>query len=177
MQREEPHPNWRDWWLLILLGVPLGLLELSLFVVGLGYSSRLLPLQAVLLGLPLYLAIPVIASYWTCRQRHVDDSTAGSTGFRVGLVGFAVLMLATALIFAVMFMRYINTPHSFSPRAPHEWGLYDPTGELRTLATTLGILAVVNSIGILLSVMGGLIGGALAQWTTSAHMQPGQPQT
>jgi hypothetical protein len=159
-----------------LFGFPLALLELSLFVVSIAYSSRLLPLQAILLGLPLYLVIPAIAGYWFCRQRPAHNSASGSTGFHVGLVGFAIFMLATALIFAIMFMRYINTPHIFSPRAPHEWGLYDPKGELRTLATTLGILAVVNGIGILLSVMGGLIGGALAQWTMTAHTQPGQPQ-
>jgi len=173
MRQNIPTIRWRQ---AFLFGIPLALLEFSFFAVSMAYSSRLLPLQAVLLGLPLYLAIPAVAGYWFCRQRHADDPTGGSTGFRVGLVGFAICVLATALIFAVMFMRYINTPHIFSPRAPHQWGLYDPAQEFRTLATTLGILALLNGIGILLSVLGGLIGGALAQWTMTAHLQSGQPQ-
>lgn len=176
MQRTIPWSRWRRWHAL-LFGLPLVLLELSLFVVSMAYSNRLLPLQAVLLGLLLYLVIPAVADYWFYRQRHAHDSAGGSTGLRVGLVGFAVLMLAIALIFAVIFLQYTNTPHIFNPRKPHEWGLYDPAAEFRTLATTLGIFAVVNGIGILLSVMGGLIGGALAQWTMTAHMQPRQPQT
>jgi hypothetical protein len=129
-----------------------------------------------MIGLPLYLIIPAIAGYWFCRHQHADDPAGSWTGFRVGLVGFTVFMSATALIFAVIFMRYTNTPPFFTPRAPREWGLYDPTGELRTLATTLGILAVINSIGLLLSVVGGRSGSALAQWAMSTRHQPEQPQ-
>jgi hypothetical protein len=80
----------------------------------------------------------------------------------VGFVGFAVFTLAVALIFTSMFMRFITTPHTFTPQSPHERGLYDPAGELTTLATNLGILAVLNSIGLLLSAAGGRIGGTLA---------------
>ena len=172
MQRTIPWSRWRSWRQALLFGLPLALLELSLFVVSMAYSNRLLPPQAVLIGLPLYLVIPTVASYWFHHQRQHENWA----GFRVGFVGFAVFMLAIALIFAFIFLRYTNTPHIFNPRAPHEWGLYDPAGELRTLASTLGILAVVNGIGILLSVVGGLIGGALAQWTITTHMQPEQPQ-
>jgi hypothetical protein len=77
MQRTIPWSRWRRRRHALLFGLPLALLELSLFVVSMAYSNRLLPLQAVLL----------------------------------------------------------------------------------------------------LSVRGGLIGGALAQWTMTAHMQPRQPRT
>ncbi|HEY1391029.1 MAG TPA: hypothetical protein VGF38_21010 [Ktedonobacterales bacterium] len=165
------------WWQALLFGIPLALLELTLFVVGMAFSSRLLPPQTILIGLPLYLVIPAIAGYWFCHQGHSEGWEGGWIGFRVGLVGCVVFILAIALVFAVIFMRYTNTPPIFNPRAPHQWGMYDPAGELRTLASTLGILALLNGIGILLSVMGGRIGGALAQWTMTAHMQRGQPQT
>jgi hypothetical protein len=173
MQQNIPRFCWPQ---ALSFGLPLALLELSLFGISMAYSNRLLPPQAVLIGLPLYLVIPTIAGYWFCHQRHAEPSAGGWIGFRIGFVGFAIFMLATALIFAVMFMRYINTPHIFSPRAPHEWGMYDPAGEPRTLATTPGVLAALNGVGLLLSVVGGRIGGALAQWGMTMRMQPEQSQ-
>ena len=169
MQQNSPRFRWRQ---APLFGIPLALLELSLFVVSMAYSSRLLPPQAILIGLPLYLVIPAFASYWFCHQWHAEDSEGGWIGFRVGLVSCAGFILAIALVFAVLFMRYANTPPIFNPRAPHEWGMYDPPGELRTLATTLGVLVVLSSVGLLLSMIGGRIGGALAQWTMTTHMRP-----
>ena len=169
MQQNIPRFRWRE---AFSCGIPLALLELALFDVSMAYSGRLLPSQAVLFGLPLYLVIPAIAGYWLCHQWHAEGWEGGWIGFRVGLVGCAVFILAIVLIFAVLFMRYTNTPHIFNPRAPHQWGLYDPAGELRTLATTLGVLAVLSGVGLLLSIIGGRIGGALAQWTITAHMRP-----
>lgn len=161
MLRNTQRIGWRQ---ALLFGLPLALLEASLFGVSMSYTSRLLPLQAVLIGLPLYLVIPSVAGYWFCHQRHADDLEGGSIGFRVGFVGFAVFMLVIALIFAVIFLQYTNTPHIFNPRKPHEWGLYDLAEELRTLVIILGILAVLNGAGLLLSAVGGHIGEALASW-------------
>ena len=176
MQQTIPWSKWQSWRHALIFGLPLALLEVSLFGVSMSYTSRLLPPQAVLLGLPLYLVIPAIAGYRFCHQWHTEHPAGGWIGLRVGLVGFTVFMSATALIFVVIFMRYTNTPPFFTPRAPREWGLYYPPGELRTLATTLGVLAVFNGAGLLFSVIGGLIGGALAQWAITKHMQPEQPQ-
>ena len=176
MQQTIPWSRWRSWRHALIFGLPLALLEVSLFGVSMSYTSRLLPLQAVLVGLPLYFVIPAVAGYWFCYQRHSEGLEGGSIGFRVGFVGFAVSMLAIALIFTVIFLRYTNTPHIFNPRKPHEWGLYDPAGELSTLATVLGILAVLNGVGLLLSVIGGRIGSALAQWAMTNRPQPEQPQ-
>ena len=176
MWQRLPRTRWQRWRHALVFGLPLALLEVSLFGVSMSYTSRLLPLQAVLVGLPLYFVIPAIAGYWFCHQWHSEGWEGGWIGFRVGVVGFTVFMLAIALVFAVIFMRYTNTPHIFNPRAPHQWGIYDPAAELRTLAATLGILAVLSGIGLLLSVIGGRIGGALAQWTMKTHMQREQPQ-
>ena len=176
MQQTIPWSRRRSWRHALIFGLPLALLEVSLFGVSMSYTSRLLPPQAILVGLPLYIVIPAVAGYWFCRQRHSEDLEGGWIGFRVGFVGFAVFMLAIALIFAVIFLRYTNTPHIFNPRKPHEWGLYDPAGELSTLATVLGILAVLNGVGLLLSVIGGRIGSALAQWAMTNRPQPEQPQ-
>jgi hypothetical protein len=165
-------PRQQRWQQALVFGVPLAILELGFFVVSMAYSSRLLLLQAILLGLFLYLVIPAIAGYWFRFQQQREGRESGWVGFRVGCVGFAVFMLAVALIFAVMFMRYINTPPIFTPRAPHQWGLHDPSGELTTLATILGILALLNGLGMLLSTIGGRIGGALATWrTTHIHVR------
>ena len=162
MQRNTPWSRWQRWRQAFVFGLSLALLELSLFVVSMAYSGRLLPSQALLIGIPLYLVVPAIAGYWRCRQGQHEGWESDWAGFRVGFVGFAVFILAVALIFAAMFMRYITTPHTFTPQTSHQWGLYDPAGELTTLATNLGILVVFNSVGLLLSAVGGRIGGTLA---------------
>lgn len=164
------------WKQALLFGLPLAITELGLFVVGMAYSSWLLPPQALLIGLPLYGVVPAIAVYWFCRQGHYEAWESGWAGFRVGFIGFAVFMVTVTLLFAVMFMRYINTPPIFTPRAPHQWGLYDPVGYFTTLATILGILALLNGVAMLLSAFGGRLGGALALWRMTSHATRTEPQ-
>ena len=168
MRRSVPTIRWRQ---AFFFGLPLALLEIGLFGVSMAYSSRLLPQLAILIGVLLYFVIPAIAGYWFCHRRHSEESEGGWIGFRVGIVGFAVFMLGAIIMFAFMFIRYLTTP-----RAPHQWGIYDPAWELSALVSILGILALLNGVGVLLSAIGGLIGGALAKWTISTHIQPGHPQ-
>lgn len=165
-------PRQQRWQQALIFGVPLALLEFGFFVVSMAYSSRLLLLQAMLLGLFLYFVIPAIAGYWFRYRQQRESWESGLVGLRVGFVGFVVFTLAVALMFAFVFMRYINIPPIFAPQAPHQWGLYDPSGELTTLASILGILALLNGVGVLLSAVGGFIGGALARWRSRPLVQP-----
>ena len=66
------------------------------------------PRKRLLIGIPLYLVVPAIAGYWRYRQGQHEGWESGWAGFRVGFVGFAVFVLAVALIFTAIFMRYIN---------------------------------------------------------------------
>ena len=87
MHREEPHPNRRDWRLVIMLGLPLGLLELGFFVVNAALPTWLSPLNAVLfVWLMYFLSAGIIEYLFRWRGRHKGWDTSGA-GFIVALVG------------------------------------------------------------------------------------------
>lgn len=145
-------------------GLPLALLELG--AVALFYTDYeiLQPLQAITLGLLLYLIISVLAGIWFCRHGGQHGIWAG---LRAGLVGAVAFLLMMALLFAVLWVRYVNTP-----RFPGEWGLYDPPWLLGVYIDALGLLAAISGAGVLLSALGGWLGGLIARWRPEAHEQP-----
>ena len=97
MQCEERRPNWRDWWLLILLGALLGLLVLGVFTVILAHPAQLSPWTAVLfVWLMYFLSAGIIEYLFRWRGRHGGQGTSGA-GFIVALVGCACFMLSAAV--------------------------------------------------------------------------------
>src|SRR5690348_1742501 len=85
MQREEQRQNWRDWWLLILLGALLGLLVLCVFTVILARPAQLSPWNAVLfVWLMYFLGAGIIEYLFRWRSRHGGRDTSGA-GFIVAL--------------------------------------------------------------------------------------------
>jgi hypothetical protein len=171
MQQHIPRTRWRPWWQVLPFGVLLALLNLSLFGMSTATSEIITAPQAIVIGLILYLVIPAFAGHWSRYQRQHE----GWSGFRVGLVGAAIFMLTIALTFVIMFMRYINMPPNFTPGAPHQWGLYEPARELMILATILGLLLLLNGVGLLLGAIGGRIGGTLAISRLTPHLQSHEP--
>src|SRR5689334_19249255 len=98
MRHEEPHPNWRDWGLLILLGALLGLLVLGVFTVILAQPAQLSPWNAVLfVWLMYFLSAGIIEYLFRWRGRHKGWDTSGA-GFIVALVGCACFMLSAAVL-------------------------------------------------------------------------------
>lgn len=175
MRQTTSQTRWQRYWRpALVFGLPLGLLDLGFFAASMTYSSRLLPQQAVPICVLLYLLIPAIAGYQFCYHGRHEGREGSRAGFRVGLVGSAAAMLGTTLLFAVLFLRYVTMPRPFNPRMPHQWGLYDPARELNTMASVLGILAVLHGIGVLLSLIGGRTGGALAAWRPLSRVHPGE---
>ena len=159
MQSHTAQPNDHKWRQAFWFGLPLAALNLGLFAVATARSDLLTPPQVILAGLLLYLVIPGIAGYWPDAHGRYQEQESGWAGFRVGLVACGLFMLAATLVFSVLWIRYATVP----PQSLHGWGLYDPTTRLITFATFLGILALLHSGGVALSVLGGRIGGALAR--------------
>lgn len=156
--------TWRRWREALWFGLPLALLELGLFGIAIATTSRLSPPQAIAPGLLLYFFIAGAARYAFNVREHRSEREDVWVGFRVGMVGFAIVMAATTLIFAVLYLRYIQSPPPFSPSVPHRGGLYDPEGERQILASSWGLFAAFNSCGVLLSALGERLGSVLAGW-------------
>lgn len=69
MQREEQHPNWRDWRLVLLLGLPPGLLEFGAFAINAPHPYSLPSQPAMLFDWLFYFLIAGIIEYQFCLRR------------------------------------------------------------------------------------------------------------
>ena len=98
MHREEPHPNRRDWRLVIMLGLPLGLLELGLFAFTVALPTWLSPLNALLLAWLMYFLSAGMIEYLFCSRRRRGDWDPSGAGFIVALVGCACFMLSVTVL-------------------------------------------------------------------------------
>lgn len=159
-------PGQHRWGQALAFGLSLALLELG--VVALFYTNYeiLSPMRAITLALLLYLVVSVLAGYWLCRH---SGWHGGWAGLRAGLAGAFVFLLVMALLFAVLWIRYVNMP-----RFPGEWGLYDPEMQLEAYVQGIGILAAISGAGMLLSALGGWLGGFIAHWRPEPREQPGE---
>ncbi len=166
MQREEQHQNWREWRLLILLGVLLGLLMLGAFTVILTHPARLSPWNAVLfVWLMYFLSAGIIEYRFRWRSRHEGWDTSGA-GFIVALVGCACFMLSATVWMILSLIISDNTPHPY----PYDPRLYGSPAFDRTIAfIALLLLALVNVVGLAFIAGGARVGGALAVWRVKRH--------
>ena len=164
MRHEEPHPNWREWRLLILLGVVLGLLVLGAFTVILTHPAQLSPWNAVLFVWLMYFLSAGIIEYLFCwRGRHEGQDNSGA-GFIVALVGCACFMLSAAVLMIVSLIISDNTPHPYDPR------LYgSPAFDRSITLIVLLLLAFLNVVGLAFIAGGARIGGALAMWRVKRY--------
>lgn len=172
MQPTNSRAMQHKWRLALVFGWPLGLVELVIFAFSMAYVSRLFPpLQAVLIGLSLYIVIPAIAGYVSRIRNPGELRGATWAGVRIGVTSLVTFVLGAIIVFAILFIRYVAMTPGFDPHAPHRRGLYDPAWEFQILITGLGILLVLHCIGVLLSVVGSWLGGTLAFQRGAAQRQ------
>lgn len=159
-------PGQHRWRQAFAFGLPLALLELGALALFYTNYEILSPVRAITLALLLYLVVSVLAGYWFCRHGGRYGVWAG---LRAGLTGAAVFLFVMALLFAVLWVRYVNMP-----RFPGEWGLYDPAMQLKVYVQAIGILAAISGAGILLSALGGWLGGLIARWRPEPRERVGE---
>jgi hypothetical protein len=123
---------------------------------------------AITLGLSLYVVVAALAGYWFRTQGARHSIWAG---FRVGLVGATAFLVVLTSVFTFLWIRYVNTP-----RFPYEYGIYDPSWYLSLLVTALGLFAAINGAGVLLSVLGGWLGGLIAHGRPEPREHVGEQQ-
>jgi hypothetical protein len=170
MQAERPPARRYGRWQALWFGLPLGALLVGLYQVATLPPFRLSTGQALLVGGALYLIIPLFAGYRYCYQRRHEGWQSGWAGFRVGLVAAMLFLLVMGVIFGiVVYIDGVSPPPPSSPpsRIPHSHSLV-----ILFSVIIVGLLALLNSVGVLLSAMGGRLGGALAIWRTAPRGIP-----
>ncbi|MFI5274753.1 MAG: hypothetical protein ACHQ4H_17115 [Ktedonobacterales bacterium] len=164
--------RWRNWQQVALIGLILGLLELGLFVFTVKFSQRLSPPQAVLFGLPLYVLLPALAGF-QLGSRHRQEAAGGVlTGMWVGLVSMGIVIVGAGLWLGVGVARNMIAP----PAPTHLQGRYSPGRYSPTLDIVVSVvvwifLGSLNIFGVVLSMVGGLVGGLAARWLAKAHVE------
>lgn len=154
-------------------GLPLGALTLGILLLAVKFPARLSPSPAILIGLALYLIVPLSAGYRYCYQRRHEGWESGWAGFRVGLVAAALLMLVVTVLLIIAIVVDANTPPP-------------PPGNIRTFHSTtldiivsvfaLGVMAALTGTGVLLGTIGARIGGAMAIWRVKSQTPVGEVQ-
>ncbi|HEY1391027.1 MAG TPA: hypothetical protein VGF38_21000 [Ktedonobacterales bacterium] len=161
MQREEQHPNWRDWRLVFLLGLPLGLLELGVFAVAATQPTALTLWNAAFFGWLLYFLIVGVIDYQFCWRRRREGWDTSGTGFIVALVGCACFMLCAAVLMIVALI----IPHPHDPQTR----ITPPAFDRSIALIALLLLAFINVVALAFSTGGARLGRALAIWRVKRH--------
>lgn len=175
MRREEPHPNWRDWRLLFLLGLPLGLLELGLFAISTIHPA-MLPLwnASFFYWLLCFLIAGAIEYQFIQRRRHTGWYASGA-GFLAALVGCTCFMLSVAVWLFIAIVLYQLTPHPPPPHVMDPPDIVDqPTQDPSRAVILLQLLALFNVVALAFSAGGARIGSALAIWRAKRLEARGQ---
>lgn len=154
MQREEQHPNWRDWRLVFLLGLPPGLLEFGALATNAPHPYWLLSQPAMLFDWLFYFLIAGIIEYQFYLRRWHKGWDPSGAGFLVALVGCACFMLCVTVWMIIVLILYANA--SYPP---------DVLAFYRSRAfMALTFLALINVATLGFSAVGARIGRALAIW-------------
>jgi len=174
-QQTMPWSRWRDWRYAFIFGLPLGALELGLIYITITHNYWLSPQQATLIGWLLCLLIPGIAGYHICYRRRHTDAANGRAGFRMGVVGWTVVMAGFAVWLGVGLAVYYNTP---LPPASESRTFDSPTFAqsfaLFVAIVFLALLAMISFVGLSFSAASGRIGEALATWRVKRLEARGQ---
>jgi hypothetical protein len=142
----------------LLWGIPLGLLQGSLFLNLFFAIVPLNVLASIGLSAALYLLIPAIARFFKVRQSSGQASESGLAGLRIG----ACAILVVIIFAGVRMVIYLLTP--LPPPAPHSLTLARPAV---TVLQSLFLLLLIglNCFGLALASLGGLLGGWLGRRT------------
>lgn len=173
MQQSASWSRGQRWRQTLLFGLPLALLEIGIVVITIAHTNILSPQRAMLYGLAAYLLLPAVAGFQFCYKRRHKGWESGWAGFRVGLVSAGIVMLAITMWLVIALIIYDNTP---PPSPPSRSNIYAPGLALIIIVFLLGLLAVLNGLGITFSALGGRLGGALATWR-APRPQPNESQT
>lgn len=162
MRQAMPRTRWQRWRRALVFGLPLGVLELGLIYITITHSYWLSPPQATLIGWLLALLIPGIAAYHYCYWGRHADSASGWEGLRVGVVGAIVVMVGSAVWLVVTLIAYENTPPPPAPGSRFYSQSYAQSYAVFFAVLLLGLLAMINFVGLAFSAASGRVGEALA---------------
>lgn len=146
----------------LVWGIPLGLLQVGLILNGffvpvmqLGWTP------SIALGALFYLVIPAIAGFFTARRNREGAFTGRSVGWKIG----ACSLLVVIMFSLVMGVAYLLTlPHAASGSIGSG---FSPLEIALLLGALFFALLVLNSVGLLLGLVGGFFGGWLGRRTIS----------
>lgn len=172
MQAErQPAPRYGRWQAL-WFGLPLGALAFGVLLLAVIPPSHLSAGQAIFLGLTLYFAIAFVAGYRYCSQRRHEGWESGWAGFLTGLVAATLFLLVTLVLLIIA----IHVDDVAPPPQPPSRTFHSNSFDVLISTLIFGVLALLNGVGVLLSAIGGRIGGALAVWRTAPRISPPEAQ-
>ena len=161
MQQTAPRSRWRNWRHALIFGLPLGVLQLVIYMYTITHMEQL-TYGPILLDYLLAFLIPAVAGYHFCSQRWHEGWESGWAGLRVGLVACIFFLLLTAIDIAAALIIADSIPHQPPPTNHRQL-------HSRDLALIVDVLlwvylALISGLSLFLSAAGGRIGGALAIW-------------
>ncbi|HEY7340339.1 MAG TPA: hypothetical protein VH591_05630 [Ktedonobacterales bacterium] len=176
MQQAMPWSRWRRWRQALRFGLPLALLELCVLISFYKDGNREIlgtfswELQATILSLLLYLVVATLAGYWFCRH---GGQRGARAGLSAGLVGAIIVIIVMIPLFGLLYLRFVDMLRTCQL---HACGPYGPADYLSILGSFFLTLALLNGAGILLSALGGWLGGIFANWRAMPRERVGEQQ-
>ena len=167
-------PGQRRWRQAFAFGLPLALLELGVLIYFYRDGNREIlgtiswELQATILSLLLYLVIATLAGHWFY---HHGEQHGILAGLRAGLAGAVVVVIVMLPVFAFLNLRFVNFLRSCHL---HACGPFGPSDYLSILGSFWLSLALLNGAGVLLSALGGWLGGFIAHWRPEPRERVGE---
>ena len=160
-------------------GLPLALLELGILIYFYTSGDRELlgtyswALQATILSLLLYLSVSAAIGYGFCRHGGQHGRQGGWAGVRAGLMGALIVMVVAIPLFASLYLRFLDHLRTCQL---HACGPFGPTDYLSILGSLFLSLALLNGAGVLLSALGGWLGGIVAGWRAEPQERVNEQQ-
>lgn len=149
----------------MVLGLPLGLLELGLFAVTVTRPLMLPSWNALLYDWLLYFLIAGVIEYQFCWRRRHEGWDTSVAGFLAALVACAIFMLSVTVWLIISIVVYDHTPHPPPPPVIDPPDIIPlPTADPSRAFILLTNLAFLNVVALAFSAVGARIGNALATW-------------